>query len=539
MIRVAHLISSMSVGGLEQMVLTLCKFRNRSEFDYIVVAPNEGIIADEIRKTGTPVYTGWAYYHLALRSADIVNLHWCSYHPDWHALLQRSGKPYVTTLHSAAEMPNLSAVTICTARHTYEIQKYKSQCIIISNGVDLSRFVPRPKPQREEVVITRVCRPSRCALYFWTAMEKVLSRYPQTRLWIVGNEDNLGQSSEQVRFWGIRRDIPEILAKTDIFAYTPYPNTGTKDLVVMEASAMGVPCVVSDVDAVRESVEHGQNGFLTPFGDADAFAEKVGILVQDTSLRAQMSQTAIHIAQKQFDMRRVTQYYEAVYRAVLETYPGNPELAVKLVKTHKAKLILDVRPYALMTYPRLAKMYEITTHLEREKIDGSFVECGVCNGGSAGIIAKVAEHNPNRHTWLFDSWEGLPEPTEDDITFTGIVGQKGIALGSEERVKELIFKKLELNNNKVHLVKGWFNDTIPLRKKKIGKIALLHLDCDWYESVKFCLEELYDSVVKGGFIVIDDYGYWKGCKKAVDEFVEARNLKIELVRIDVSVYFQK
>lgn len=77
-------------------------------------------------------------------------------------------------------------------------------------------------------------------------------------------------------------------------------------------------------------------------------------------------------------------------------------------------------------------------------------------------------------------------------------------------------------------------------KKSIGRIALLHLDCDWYESVKFCLNELYDNVVQGGFIFIDDYGAWRGCKKAVDEFMKERNLKIGLIQIDYTgVYFQK
>ncbi|MFQ6041925.1 MAG: glycosyltransferase [Candidatus Poribacteria bacterium] len=326
MIRIAHILPFMGVGGTEQMVLSLCKFRNRSEFDCIVAAPEEGIMADEIRKTGTPVYTGWASYHSAMQWADLVNLHWLSYHPDLHAMVYASGKPYVNTLHWASEMPPLPAITICTSLHTYQMQKDKSRFVAIPNGVDLSRFVPRPKRQRVEakedlpVIITRVCRPSKCALYFWTAMAKVLNRYPQTRLWIVGNADNCGQSSEKVRFLGVRRDIPEILAETDIFAYTPYPDTGSSDLVVMEASAMGTPCVVSDVNAVRESVEQGQNGFLTPFGEVDAFAEKVGLLVEDTALRARMSQTAIRIAKERFDMRRITQRYEAVYKTALNTY---------------------------------------------------------------------------------------------------------------------------------------------------------------------------------------------------------------------------
>jgi glycosyltransferase involved in cell wall biosynthesis len=324
MIRVAHILPVMGVGGTEQMVLMLCKFRNQAEFDYIVAAPEEGVIADEIRKTGTPVYTGRASYHAVMRWADLVNLHWNGYYPQWHKLVQSSGKPYVTTLHWAFQMPELPAISICTSLHTYEIQKDKSRFVAIPNGVDLSRFVPRPKRQREEVNITRVCRPPKCALYFWPAMEKVLDRYPQTRLWIVGNENNVGRPREErVLFFGIRRDVPEILAETDIFAYTPYPNTGSKDLVVMEASAMGVPCVVSDVGAVRESVEQGQNGFLTPFGDMDAFAQKVGMLVEDASLRAQMSQNAIRMAQERFDMRRITGRYEVVYQTALDAYQSD------------------------------------------------------------------------------------------------------------------------------------------------------------------------------------------------------------------------
>lgn len=54
----------------------------------------------------------------------------------------------------------------------------------------------------------------------------------------------------------------------------------------------------------------------------------------------------------------------------------------------------------------------------------------------------------------------------------------------------------QLDSARVHMVKGWFADTLP--RKEIGKIALLHLDCDLYESVKFCLEKLYDDIIEGG-----------------------------------------
>ena len=65
-------------------------------------------------------------------------------------------------------------------------------------------------------------------------------------------------------------------------------------------------------------------------------------------------------------------------------------------------------------------------------------------------------------------------------------------------------------------------------KDKIEKIAILRLDGDWYESTKVALENLYDLVVSGGYIVIDDYYFWDGCKKAVNDFVSEKDLKINI-----------
>lgn len=100
-----------------------------------------------------------------------------------------------------------------------------------------------------------------------------------------------------------------------------------------------------------------------------------------------------------------------------------------------------------------------------------------------------------------------------------------------------IFKYIKEN---IVISKGWFQDTLPKDKEKIGKIALLRLDGDWYESTKCCLENLYDNVIIGGYIVLDDYGYWEGAKKALDEFFIKRKISPELIKIDYTgVYFKK
>jgi hypothetical protein len=212
----------------------------------------------------------------------------------------------------------------------------------------------------------------------------------------------------------------------------------------------------------------------------------------------------------------------------------------ELLRLPKVKLIVTVKRHTMLSYARLSALYEIGSWLERERVGGSFVECGTWNGGSAAVLASVARQNLERHVWLFDSWEGMPEPTPEDVSYTGKRGVRGMTLGAEQAVRELLFRRLALDPARVHLGRGWFEETIPSAREAMGRIALLHVDCDWYQSVKFCLETLYDRVADGGFVVVDDYGHWQGCRKAVDEFRAQRGITGDLVRVDYSgVFFRK
>jgi glycosyltransferase involved in cell wall biosynthesis len=229
-----------------------------------------------------------------------------------------TGKPFVTTLHWNVTLPWIPALTICTSKTAYEMQSYRSQCVVIRNGVDLSPFGLHAPRGGERVIITRVCRPSRCALYFWEAMRQVLDRYPQVELWLVGIPGEHHWHSERVRFLGVRRDIPQILAQSDIFVYTPDPHSGSTDLTPMEAAAAGVPCVLSDVNCVQGSVVDGETGFLTPFGDVRAVVERVSRLVEEDGLRARMGRAAVKLARERFNLVDVVRHYDIVYRTVLQ-----------------------------------------------------------------------------------------------------------------------------------------------------------------------------------------------------------------------------
>ena len=226
-----------------------------------------------------------------------------------------------------------------------------------------------------------------------------------------------------------------------------------------------------------------------------------------------------HIFKKILKSNPITFYFYKKVKAVRKFFVSVELL--DLFPLYKLFLILRVKQYTLLSYKRLSFLYDTAGRLNFNKIQGDFVECGSWNGGSGAIISSLIV---DRKVWLLDSWEGMPEAGVEDIKVKSkkVIGEKGMALSSFEKANLLLFKKLKLNPHKVSLIKGWFEDTIPTLKDKIEKISLLHLDCDWYESVKFCLENLYDKVMPGGYVIIDDYGSWSGSKKAIDEFLRER-----------------
>jgi O-methyltransferase len=210
----------------------------------------------------------------------------------------------------------------------------------------------------------------------------------------------------------------------------------------------------------------------------------------------------------------------------------------KLIPTsiHKRWLINTIKPFTLISRARAESLYNLANRVLIEKISGDYVECGVCNGGTAAILAHFATLSPQqRTTWLFDSFEGMPLTTQEDgETAKEYIGKD---VGILDNVKTILHK-VNADMENVQIIKGWYEDTFP--HQSIQNIALLNIDADWYSSVKLCLETFYDKVTPDGFISIDDYGHWPGCKKAVDEFFAQRNLSYKFNEPDYTArWFQK
>lgn len=205
----------------------------------------------------------------------------------------------------------------------------------------------------------------------------------------------------------------------------------------------------------------------------------------------------------------------------------------------KLALFKKVYPYTMVGYLGLSNVYELAKLIEKDKTKGAFIECGVWKGGCSAVMAFIADQaKSERKIWLFDSFEGLPEPTDKD----GLLAKEfaGKCLACLEDVKKIFFSVLKINQKNIIIKKGWFQNVLPEAKNQIGPIAILRLDADWYEPTKYCLDNLYDNVIDKGYIIIDDYGYWQGAKQALDEFFKERKINPKLIKIDyTAVYFKK
>jgi hypothetical protein len=209
-----------------------------------------------------------------------------------------------------------------------------------------------------------------------------------------------------------------------------------------------------------------------------------------------------------------------------------------------------VRDHAWQSFERLATLWQQVRYLDRYHIPGSFVECGTYKGGSVGLMAlahRASSPSPARRLHLFDSFEGLPEPNAEidgqaAVAFTngrasGALVTTEKCVGPLEENKRLLEQVIGYPSELLTYHVGWFQDTLPRDAPGLGEIALLRLDGDWYDSTRLPLLHLYDKVVKGGVIVIDDYGHFEGCRRAVDEFIQSCGEPVLLGHIDYTARF--
>jgi O-methyltransferase len=205
-------------------------------------------------------------------------------------------------------------------------------------------------------------------------------------------------------------------------------------------------------------------------------------------------------------------------------------------------------PYTMTGIPRLQALVDAVRYCVARELPGDFAECGVWRGGSvlAMILALQELGADDRHIHLYDTFEGMTEPTEHDVSpldppalddwrDAQSRGERawgemfGSEVFNEASVRETVLST-GYPAEQVHIVRGPVEETLPGNAPE--GLALLRLDTDWYESTRHELEHLYPRLCEAGVLIIDDYGHWEGARRAVDEYFAAQGSRPLLNRID-------
>lgn len=240
-------------------------------------------------------------------------------------------------------------------------------------------------------------------------------------------------------------------------------------------------------------------------------------------------------------------------RAMRRLSGGGPESGNELVAQLSGlapadrPIIERALPYTMTGVPRLQALVDSVRYLVARELPGAFVECGVWRGGSvlAMIATLQALDAEPREIWLYDTFEGMTEPTAADVSElepppletwreAQARGERPWSelfapdLFNEQQVRETLLAT-GYPAERLHFVRGPVEQTLPDQIPD-GPLALLRLDTDWYESTRHELVHLYPTLVTGGVLIIDDYGHFQGARRAVDEYFAGSPLL--LARVD-------
>ena len=201
--------------------------------------------------------------------------------------------------------------------------------------------------------------------------------------------------------------------------------------------------------------------------------------------------------------------------------------------------------FTMTSVDRMYGLWQAVRYITAAGVPGDYVECGVWRGGSSVLAARTLLdlNDRSRRLWLYDTYEGMNEPTDRDVDIDGLqvtqVWDEHRATPESELLCLASIEDVRANMaatgyppEKIEYVQGKVEETIPARIPE--RIALLRLDTDWYESTRHEIEHLYPLLEPGGVLILDDYGHWAGAREAVDEYLRENDISLLLNRLDYS-----
>jgi len=196
--------------------------------------------------------------------------------------------------------------------------------------------------------------------------------------------------------------------------------------------------------------------------------------------------------------------------------------------------------HSMIGTKRMLNLQTLAEHAIVHDVPGDFIETGVWRGGACIMMRAVLEAYGvrDRRVWVADSFQGLPRP--DSTAYPADAGDTHFTFPelavSIDEVRRT-FARYGLLDDQVVFVQGWFRDT--LRSAPVEKLAVLRLDGDMYESTMDALTALFPRLSRGGFVIVDDYGYIESCRRAVHDYRNANDIADPIHDIDgMGVFWQ-
>lgn len=354
--RVLHIVLSLEIGGMEQVVADLVKQTDHHEFVSVVACLNElGPIAKELISVGVKVlkvdkmvpilsylYPGKLIKLIRGHNIDVVHVHSGCWHKAALAARYCGVKKIIYTDHGrkfpdSAKVMILDRLVSPITRHVVAVSDNLAEYLrinvgipgkkikVIINGIDVNRFLfsfnQIPGNTCLRLGIIARLAPVKDIATLIRAMAIVHQHNPNLLLSIVGDGperyfleslvSELGLA-QVVSFLGFRRDIPSVLKEIDIFVLSSL-SEGTS-ITLLEAMASGKPVVVTNVGGNPAIVEQGVNGLLVPPGDSEALARALLNLAGASELRRAMATANINKVAERYSIQSMARHYEALYR---------------------------------------------------------------------------------------------------------------------------------------------------------------------------------------------------------------------------------
>jgi O-methyltransferase len=163
---------------------------------------------------------------------------------------------------------------------------------------------------------------------------------------------------------------------------------------------------------------------------------------------------------------------------------------------------------------------------ESRELEGDICEFGVAQGATSALMAYEIRDTA-KNIWLYDSFEGLPAPSEkdhlkDDVLNLGTIDAYKGAMSYKEVLVKRRLSEIAFPSGRIKVIKGFIEDTISNKTNYPEDVCFAYVDFDFYEPIRTALEFLDQHLLVGAIVIVDDYDFFStGVKTAVDEFISA------------------